>query len=210
MKISVIIPAYNEEKYIEACIQSISSQRKSEIIVVCDSCNDKTKEIAKKYTRKVYSVQLRNVSAVRNYGAAQASGDVLVFIDADSVMAPNLLDEIIHAVQQGYVGGVTKTLSSENILKADIMWHIGNFFRHFFYAGSGLIFCRADACTGYDETRKLAEDTHVLLALKKKGRLKYITNSYIKTSSRRLEKQGYVKTIYKQFSAFFIRNKKGY
>jgi hypothetical protein len=133
-----------------------------------------------------------------------------VFIDADSVMAPNLLTEIENAVNQEYIGGVTKTYSSDNKWKADIMWAIGNFFRHFFCAGSGLIFCRAEAFTGYDETRKLAEDTHLLLALKKKGKLKYITNSYIKTSSRRLEHDGYTKTIYKQFSAFFVNPKKGY
>ncbi len=210
MKISVIIPAYNEEKYIEAGIRSINSQKKCEIIVVCDSCTDTTKRIAQKYTKKVYSVRLKNVSAVRNYGAAQASGDILVFIDADSTMAPNLLQEVESAVEKGYIGGITKTISSEKIWKADMMWHIGNFFRHFFYAGSGLIFCRAEAFTGYDETRKLAEDTHLLLALKKKGKLKYLTNSYIKTSSRRLEKEGYIKTIYKQFSAFFVKPKRGY
>lgn len=210
MRISVIIPAHNEEKYIEQCIKSILGQKKCEIIVVCDSCTDKTGEIAKKYTKKVYTVRLRNISAVRNYGAAQAAGDILVFIDADSIMAPNLLHEIEKTVAKGYVGGITKTISSENIWKADVMWSLGNFFRHFFYAGSGLIFCRAEAFSGYDETRKLAEDTHLLLALKKKGKLKYITNSYIKTSSRRLEHEGYFKTIYRQFSAFFFRTKKGY
>lgn len=210
MKISVIIPAYNEEKYIEQCIKSIILQKKCEIIVVCDSCTDKTKEIAKKYTKKVYSVRLRNVSAVRNYGAAQSAGEILVFIDADSLMAPNLLREIDNAITKDYIGGITKTYSLENLWKADVMWGLGNFFRHFFYAGSGLIFCRANLFPGYDETRKLAEDTHVLLALKKKGKLKYITNSYIKTSSRRLEHDGYFKIIYRQFSAFFVKNRRGY
>jgi len=210
MKISVIIPAYNEGVLIEQCIASIISQRKCEIIVVCDSCTDDTKKIAKEYTKKVYSVKFRNVSVVRNYGAEHAAGDILVFIDADSTMASNLLKEIETAVKQGYIGGVTKTYSSENIWKADLLWNLGNFFRHFFYAGSGLIFCRKKAFPKYDETRKLAEDTHLLLALKKRGKLKYIANSYIKTSSRRLEHDGYIKTIYKQFSAFFVNPKKGY
>lgn len=210
MKISVIIPAYNEGVLIEHCLRSIISQRKCEIIVVCDSCTDDTAKIAREYTKKVYNVKFRNVSAVRNYGAKHATGDILVFIDADSTMAPNLLKEIETAINHGYVGGVTKTYSSENIWKADVLWHTGNFFRHFFLAGSGLIFCRKNIFPRYDETRKLAEDTHLLLALKKKGKLKYLTNSYIKTSSRRLEDDGYIKTIYKQFSAFFVRNKKGY
>ncbi|MFA6888529.1 MAG: glycosyltransferase [Candidatus Woesearchaeota archaeon] len=210
MKISVVIPAYNEAVLIEQCLSSIITQRKCEIIVVCDSCTDDTKKIAKEYTKKVYNVKLKNVSAVRNYGAAQATGEILVFIDADSIMAPNLLNEIEMTIKQGYIGGVTKTYSSDHIWKADVMWKLGNFCRYFFLAGSGLIFCKAEAFPGFDETRKLAEDTHVLLALKKKGKLKYITNSYIKTSSRRLEHDGYFNTIFKQYCAFFVKNEKGY
>ncbi|MBI5072768.1 glycosyltransferase family 2 protein [Candidatus Woesearchaeota archaeon] len=210
--LSIIIPAHNEEKYIGACLQSIKNQKFSdyEIIVVCDSCTDKTKQITQKYTKKVYEIKKKNVSAARNFGARKATGDVLVFLDADSVIASNLLVEINKAVKKGYIGGVTKTKSLEDIWKANMMWALGNFFRHFYITASGVFFCKANEFTGYDESCHLAEDTDLILKLKQKGKLKYITNSYIKTSSRRLETEGYFWTIFRQFSAFFTGTKKGY
>ncbi|MBI5002797.1 glycosyltransferase [Candidatus Woesearchaeota archaeon] len=210
--LSIIIPAHNEEEYIAACLQSIKQQPFSdyEIIVVCDSCTDKTPTIAKKYTKKVFEIKKKNVSAARNYGANKAKEDVLVFLDADSTIASNLLTEIQKAIKNGYVGGVTKTRSLENLWKAKVLWSVGNFFRHFFLAASGMLFCKASMFTGYDESRHLAEDTDLILKLKKKGRMKYITNSYIRTSSRRLETEGYCWTIFRQFSAFFTKTKKGY
>lgn len=210
--LSIIIPAHNEEKYIEHCLRSIKNQKfeDCEVIVICDSCTDKTREIAKKYTKKVYDIKKKNVSAARNYGANKAKGNVLVFLDADCSIAPNLLSEINRTINKGYVGGVTKTKQLENLWKAKILWSIGNFFRHFFLAASGMLFCKANAFTGYDEARHLAEDTDLILKLKKKGKLKYITNSFIKTSSRRLETEGYCWTIFRQFSAFFTKTKKTY
>lgn len=210
--LSLIIPAHNEEKYITACLKSIKNQPFSnyEIIVVCDACTDKTALRAKKWTKKVFAIKRKNVSAARNYGAHKAKGDVLVFLDADSVIAPNLLLEINNAIKKGYIGGVTKTKPLENIWKAEILWALGNFFRHFFLAASGMLFCKANVFTGYDEARHLAEDTDLILKLKKKGKMKYITNSYIKTSSRRLETEGYCWTIFRQFSAFFTKTKRGY
>ncbi len=210
--LSIIIPAHNEENYVAACLQSIKQQSFSdyEVIVVCDSCTDKTPTIAKKYTKKIFEIKKKNVSTARNYGANKAKGDVLVFLDADSTIAPNLLAEIHKAIKEGYSGGVTKTRSLENLWKAKILWSVGNFFRHFFLAASGMLFCKANVFTGYDESRHLAEDTDLILKLKKKGRMKYITTSYIKTSSRRLETEGYCWTIFRQFSAFFTKTKKGY
>ncbi len=210
--LSIIIPAHNEEKYIAACLQSIKQQPFSdyEIIVVCDSCTDQTATIAKRYTKKIVEIKKKNVSAARNYGANKAKGEVLVFLDADTTIAPNLLTEIHKTIKNRYIGGVTKTKPLENLWKAKIMWSIGNFFRHFFIAASGMLFCKANVFTGYNEARHLAEDTDLILKLKKKGKMKYITNSYIRTSSRRLETEGYCWTIFRQFSAFFTKTKKGY
>lgn len=210
--LSIIIPAHNEEKYIEGCLKSITHQKYSdyELIIVCDSCTDNTKQIAQKYTKKVYEIKKKNVSCARNLGARKATGDILVFLDADSLIASNMLVEINSAIRNGYIGGVTKTKSLENLWKANVMWELGNIFRHFYITASGIFFCKTHEFTGYDESRHLAEDTDLILKLKKKGKLKYITNSYIKTSSRRLEKEGYCWTIFRQFSAFFTKTKKGY
>ncbi len=210
--LSIIIPAHNEEQYIRLCLESIKQQkyRDYELIVVCDACTDKTPSIAKGYTKRVFSINKNNVSAARNYGAKKAGGEVLVFLDADSIIALHLLFEIEKAIQCGCIGGITKTCSLEPLWKAQLLWMLGNFFRHFFLAGSGIIFCKRACFNGFDESRKIAEDTCLLFALKKKGKLKYITNSFIKTSSRRWEREGYFQTIFKQYLAFFRKNSKGY
>ncbi len=210
--LSIIIPAHNEEEYLENCLKSIRDQtfKWYEIIVVCDCCTDKTRNIAKKYTKKVYTIKKQNVSAARNHGALKARENILVFLDADSVIAPNLLEEINKTIKQGCIGGVTKTKSFEKLWRSDLMWAIGNFFRHFFLAASGMIFCKANFFSGFDESKHLAEDTDLIIRLKKKGKMKYITNSYIKTSSRRFKKEGYCWTIYRQFSAFFTGTKEMY
>ncbi len=216
---SIIIPAHNEEQYIATCLDSIIAQSfpNYEVIVVCDTCKDYTKTIAKRYTKKVFFSEERNVSAARNYGAVHATGNILVFLDADSVVAPNLLKEINGIMRKGIIGGTVKTLSLEKLWRADLLWKIVHFLRFFFFGilptASGILFCQADTFTtihGFDVRRKLAEDTHLLLQLRKKGRLAYMAQTWIKTSSRRLEKEGYLWTIFRQFFAFFIRNSSGY
>ncbi|MBW2971180.1 glycosyltransferase [Candidatus Woesearchaeota archaeon] len=84
-KISVIIPAYNEEKYIERPLNSLNSQtfKDFEIIVVADSCTDNTAEVAQNFGAKVIEVNTRDNGKNRNIGARAAKADILLFVDAD-------------------------------------------------------------------------------------------------------------------------------
>ncbi len=211
--ISIIIPAKNEEKYIKKTLQSIKEQsyKNIEIIVICDNCRDKTQQIAKKYTAKVYDVKMSNVSIARNFGVKQAEGEILVFIDADCTMDHILVEKIVQCCKQGYIGGTTKTLPIEdklnNKLKHKLLWGLGNISRHIFLTASGIIFCKAKYFAIFRHDLNIAEDTYFILALKKKGKLKYITSSFIKTSMRRFEKEGYIKTITKQVFAFLSQKK---
>jgi glycosyltransferase involved in cell wall biosynthesis len=207
--ISIIIPAYNEENYIKRTLESIKQQpyKDYEIIVVLDSCKDNTDKIAKTFTKKVYKINKMNVSAAENLGAKKAKGDILIFLDADSTISKNLLFEVEKACKK-HIGGTTKTISLENKLKAHLIWAIGNLGRNFFMAASGFKFCKKQAFPEFPENIHIAEDTFFMKRLKKKGKLKYIRNAYIKTSARRFEKQGYIKTIYAQFKGFFIKTSK--
>lgn len=205
-KISVIIPAYNEEKCIARCISSIKKQTYPayEIIVVCDGCTDNTYKISRKMRSKPFNIKHLGVSKARNYGAKKAKGNVLVFLDADSVMAKNLLFEVNKTINQGYVGGTCKTKALEPILRGKLAWAFSNFVRNFFFMASGMLFCKKEVFSGYPAAN-IAEDTHLIRALKKKGRLKYIKNSYIRTSLRRFEKQGYIRTALKQTIAYLTK-----
>lgn len=101
--ITVIIPAYNAEKYIVNCVESVAAQtyQHLEIIVVNDGSTDLTgqllDEIAKKDTRiKVIHQKNQGVSAARNTGLSQAKGDCIGFVDADDEVAQDMYEFLYH------------------------------------------------------------------------------------------------------------------
>ena len=108
---SVIIPAHNEEKYIARCIESVKRTGKAysertEIIVVCNRCTDRTEEIAKANGAKVVRNEDRCIAKVRNAGIAKAQGKIIVTIDADNRMTKGTLREIYGLLKSGeYIGG---------------------------------------------------------------------------------------------------------
>ncbi|MGI6278828.1 MAG: glycosyltransferase [Patescibacteria group bacterium] len=101
--VSIIITTKNEEDNVGNCLESIKAQaypqEKIEIIVVDNSSIDKTKEIARKYTKKIYN-QGPERSAQRNYGAQRAGGEWLLFLDADMILSPTLIEKGIKKAQK--------------------------------------------------------------------------------------------------------------
>src|SRR5260221_11101716 len=83
--VSIIIPAWNEEKNISRLLESINNQsyKGVETIVVDDGSTDKTAEIAKKLGARVFKRKRNERSIERNFGASKAVGVYLVFLDAD-------------------------------------------------------------------------------------------------------------------------------
>lgn len=98
MKISLIIPAHNEEKYIGHCLESAiknSDSKLHEIIVVDNLCTDKTREIVSKFPGVVLVKEnKKGTSAARHAGYKAASGDILAFIDADTKMSKGWVEKI--------------------------------------------------------------------------------------------------------------------
>jgi glycosyltransferase involved in cell wall biosynthesis len=96
--VSVIITTRNEEINIKNCLESIKSQSypadKIEIIVVDNNSIDKTKEIAKEYTQKVYDCGPER-SAQRNCGVNQASGKYILYLDSDMILSENVISECV-------------------------------------------------------------------------------------------------------------------
>lgn len=92
MLLSIIIPAYNAEKYIEKCLTSVISDNSNiEVIVVNDGSTDKTEEICKKYIENIKYIYIENhgVSYARNLGIKSAKGKWIMFVDADDYLAPD-------------------------------------------------------------------------------------------------------------------------
>lgn len=108
MKISVIIPIYNAEAYLERCILSILNQtyQDVELIAVNDGSTDHSLEIlqellADKRHCKIINQTNQGVSGARNTGIVHAIGTYLAFIDSDDFVAPNYLEILIKASSQG-------------------------------------------------------------------------------------------------------------
>jgi glycosyltransferase involved in cell wall biosynthesis len=87
--LSIIIPMKNEENNIRLCLESILANsfpgEKYEIICVDNGSSDRTIEVAREYTKNVYQLPDKTISALRNYGAQKAQGEYLAFVDSDCV-----------------------------------------------------------------------------------------------------------------------------
>lgn len=98
MKYSIIVPAYNVERYIDMCLKSILNQTYDnfEVIVVNDGSTDSTEEIINKFVKKdlrfkLFTKQNGGLSDARNYGVEQSKGDIIVFVDGDDYIDKDLL-----------------------------------------------------------------------------------------------------------------------
>lgn len=101
-KISIIIPAYNEENYIGHLLASIQKQtlRPFEVIVADNNSTDKTMNRAKEFSEQlplkiINAGEPRGAGAARNVGAKHASGDILLFLDSDVELLPNFLEDSV-------------------------------------------------------------------------------------------------------------------
>lgn len=106
--LSLVIPIYNVEKYIEECLLSIVKSMKSlkgiEIIMVDDGSTDQSGEIAKKYSRKYsnfsyYFKENGGLSDARNYGLQQVKSKYVSFLDSDDYIADNYFSEVFKSIQ---------------------------------------------------------------------------------------------------------------
>jgi glycosyltransferase involved in cell wall biosynthesis len=128
--ISVIIPTYNEEKHIAACLDSLLSQETSfpiEIIIVDNGSKDKTtkivEEYVKRFSNKIKLIKLgKNIGpgGARNLGAKNARGEILVFIDADMVLDKKYIEKIVMPIMLGET--ISTTHTTEYILNIENPW----------------------------------------------------------------------------------------
>lgn len=96
VKISIVIPTLNEEKYIEKTLESLKYQinTEDEIILIDSYSTDRTVEISKKYGVKIFSIPKCGIGPAKTYGANKAKNEIVAFLDADGVPNPYWLDRI--------------------------------------------------------------------------------------------------------------------
>lgn len=108
MKISVIVPVYNVEKYLDNCLNSLANQtlKDIEIIIVNDGSTDNSQKIIDKYVKKFsnfksFVKENGGVSKARNYGKEKATGDYIAFLDSDDFIEPNMYELLYNKAKQG-------------------------------------------------------------------------------------------------------------
>jgi len=203
----LIIPAYNEGKYIgrtlesvRKAIESYNAPHEVEIIVVDNCSSDDTVSVARRYGAKVVTERERRIATVRNKGAKESKGEIIGFLDADSSVTPNILNSIDGAMSSGlYIGGGTDIKIDRASLGIYCTYLVTTIpARILLGIAGGLIFtARAafEAIGGFDESLYCAEDSKFVLALKKYGKLqgkrfKVLTEDSVITSSRAFDKFG--------------------
>ncbi len=193
--ISFVIPAYNEERLLGRTISSIHDSAKPtaqayEVLVVNDASTDRTTEIARSLGAEVIDVQLRHIAAVRNAGAKRARGEVLIFVDADTVVTPTAVRMALDAVARGAIGGAARCGFDEPLpLFARVSAFL--FFRGVYLLGMAtgvFIFATREGFAkvgGFDERYYTAEDCYLAKSLRKAGKF-ILLPTYVETSGRKM------------------------
>jgi glycosyltransferase involved in cell wall biosynthesis len=130
VKYSIVVPTYNEERYILKCLQSIMDQRydrnQFEIILADAESTDTTQSVARLLCDKMVSTKRRGIAVGRNLGATQAAGEYLVFVDADAVLEQDFLLQLDGSFRQ------QSTVAVSGIAKPSD----GKLFQKFVYIGT--------------------------------------------------------------------------
>lgn len=120
MKISVVIPVYNEEKHIRACLNALvqNTRKPDEILLADGGSTDRTRKLAARFPEvTILDNPRRTAAAGRNVGIRHARGDVIAFTDGDCIVAKNWLEEIektFLAFHPDGIGGRVETAPAEN------------------------------------------------------------------------------------------------
>jgi GT2 family glycosyltransferase len=205
VKISVIVPAFNEAKLLGASLAEIKSAASAftargwnfELVVCDNNSTDRTAEIARAAGAEIVFEPVNQIARARNSGAAAATGDWLVFVDADSHPSENLFADVAGQIASGrcLAGGATIRLD-EKMFVAGLITGLWNYASriHQLMAGS-FIFVEAAAFRqvgGFSHELFAAEELDLSLRLKKLARatrrkIVILHRHPIKTSARKMK-----------------------
>lgn len=161
--VSVIVPTYNSAAYLDGCLKSVKEQTysRTELIVVDNNSKDNTKEIAQKYTNKVFNKGPER-SAQRNFGVRQSSGEYILVIDSDMHLSRGVVSDCVHKMQKNHT---VKAVVVHEESFGEGFWAQCKKLERSFYIGvawmeAARFFPRAvfDEMGGYDEENTGTED----------------------------------------------------
>jgi glycosyltransferase involved in cell wall biosynthesis len=171
VKLSLVVPAFNEElliagtlNHLKAGIEVFERRGWSSELIVCDNnSTDRTAEIARAAGARVVFEPLNQIARARNSGARPASGDWLLFVDADSSPTPELFEEVVAVIESGRCvgGGCTVTLAGVPLTVRAWVGGWNTLSRIARWAAGSFLFCEAAAFRavgGFSEELYAAEE----------------------------------------------------
>lgn len=203
-KMSVVIPAHNEQALIAQCLDSVKRAADRihtpvEIIVCLNACTDNTAAIAAEKGAVLVEESRRNVASVRNTGVAASSGDVIITLDADSRLSVGYLQQVEKAISKGAIGGgswmFADRITLMTLLFGALLVMPSQAMLRF---SGGMFWLRRDVFTavgGFEEQYLTGEDFALWRKLRRYARSQrqpygMIWRAYVMTSARKLDELG--------------------
>lgn len=217
MLVSVVIPAFNEEKYLGETLKRLNKQEHYgfdfEVIVADAHSTDKTVEIAKKYGAKIVSVPKINPATARQLAVKKSSGEIICCIDADTLVPKNHLSTIIEEFTKDpkAVGltGIIEGSGGNRLVNFVYKWGNTFFSRLNFllgktgFQGQSFAFRKSAFLKigGFNTSLHTGEDFDLGCRMSKVGKIKFVPKTFGISSTRRI-KEGPVKTISRGFLSY--------
>ena len=214
-RISVIVPTWDEAKYLPGLFESLKHQTipPDEVLVADSGSSDGTPEVARKAGAIVVEGERRGPGEGRNRGARKATGAVLVFVDADCVLPPNLLEAVFLALADpDVVGGATGFAPAKGRPVERSLFYLANAYQRAMTiwgiphnAGYCFFFRKTafESLGGIREDLVLNETHDLAIRSRSIGRF-VLLPIIVETSMRRFRTYGYLRTILQEYVASTI------
>ncbi|MDX1836762.1 hypothetical protein DIZ81_03660 [Legionella taurinensis] len=197
---SIVIPAHNEEAFLPATLGSVQSAintlpaYRGEVIVVDNDSTDKTATLAESFGARVLIEPVRNIARVRNTGVKHARGQVVIFLDADTLMSEEMLKVSIETLNDPEIIAGSFLLKPDRPVSRMIrmiffIWNMRSRWNH--HCSGCFLFCKKDvfdAIGGYDESFYAAENINFSARL----------NQYAKQQRKKV-------IVYKKYTVMCLR-----
>ncbi|HZS92505.1 MAG TPA: glycosyltransferase [Chloroflexota bacterium] len=219
--VSVIIPARNEERYIARALASVVRQTwalaEIEVIVVDNGSSDATAATVRAFMESEPRLCIRllhepvaGVARAKNRGARAATGFWLLFLDADSRLAPDLIERVVRRGQEKRQAASIRIVADGQDLLDRAFFALLELGPRWFGLRAQMFYCGRELfwrVGGFDETLLLAEDSDFLARLRRNGvAVDHLLESWIATSPRRMHRGPWRLGMLKMFARWALAN----
>ena len=207
MRISVIVPTYNEGGTIGKCLEALRNQTFNdyEIVVVDGHSRDNTVEVAKKYADRILFDEGKGAAAARNLAVRAVDSEIVAFVDGDTTVPKNWVETVDRAFKKGFVGVGGPLLPDGGgfldklifFACADLVRRISSAFGSHQFSGANCAYSREAYLKvgGFREGLGMLDDVDLSMRIKNFGKEKFEPKLYAATSIRRSIQKGHLKTV---------------